>query len=460
MPTCNRLIRLLCVGVAALAGLCAPAQVGAADKAQTARCAALADLRLPDVNILSSTVAKPMEEGLPETCRVLGYVRPAVNFELHMPIKVWNEKFYMAGCSGFCGRIELGGAKTPNTLKYGLAREYAAATMDGGHWSAHEGSALWAYNAPQAEVDYGRRSAPAVATTSKALIDAFYAEDLRFSYFAGCGNGGRQGVMAAMTYPDVFDGVIAGAPWLSMTETLGVRAAWFSQALRDPAGELVIGAEEAALVARKVYESCDAKDGVADGLLSNPTSCAFDLGELACDGDRKDNADGPICLTDSELDVVNRIYQRPNSAFDERLASSGQIFGAEPFWGTWITGDLETDGLLTSWGEEFLRYLAFDPDPGAAYRIGDFFMDRDPDEWPRWVGSSTFRSTPRKAPFGEGGGRLIMYHGWSDAASSPIGTIEYLHALEGSSEGGDDWGGPLSGAGHGPLRRRREPGAG
>ena len=38
---------------------------------------------------------------LPEYCRVLGYLRPAVNFEIRLPTKDWNGEFLMAGCGAF-----------------------------------------------------------------------------------------------------------------------------------------------------------------------------------------------------------------------------------------------------------------------------------------------------------------------------------------------------------------------
>ena len=43
-------------------------------------CSTLEDLKIEDTNLLSSTVV-PAADDLPEYCRVLGYVRPAINFE-------------------------------------------------------------------------------------------------------------------------------------------------------------------------------------------------------------------------------------------------------------------------------------------------------------------------------------------------------------------------------------------
>jgi hypothetical protein len=71
-----------------------------------ADCGALEDLKVENTNLLSSTVV-PAADDLPEYCRVLGYVRPAINFEIRLPTKDWNGKFYMAGCRAWCGKVEV-----------------------------------------------------------------------------------------------------------------------------------------------------------------------------------------------------------------------------------------------------------------------------------------------------------------------------------------------------------------
>ncbi len=49
-----------------------------------AGCAALSNLRIEDANLLSAAVV-PATADLAEHCRVLGYVRPAINFEIRLP---------------------------------------------------------------------------------------------------------------------------------------------------------------------------------------------------------------------------------------------------------------------------------------------------------------------------------------------------------------------------------------
>src|SRR5271166_3453946 len=67
-------------------------------------CAALANLKIENTNLLSATRVAASGD-LPAYCRVLGYVRPAINFEVRLPLQNWNGKLYMAGCGGFCGTL-------------------------------------------------------------------------------------------------------------------------------------------------------------------------------------------------------------------------------------------------------------------------------------------------------------------------------------------------------------------
>ena len=68
-------------------------------------CAGLANLKIENTNLLSAAEV-PTAGDLPGYCRVLGFVRPAINFEIRLPLQSWNGKFYMAGCGGFCGTLD------------------------------------------------------------------------------------------------------------------------------------------------------------------------------------------------------------------------------------------------------------------------------------------------------------------------------------------------------------------
>lgn len=101
----------------------------------------------------------------------------------------------------------------------GRMAHYGFATMstDTGHNSS-AGDAAWALNAPETIVDWGHRAMHGSVTLSKSIIGAYYgvagAEDggIKFSYYASCSTGGRQGLREIQLHPDSFDGIAVGAP--------------------------------------------------------------------------------------------------------------------------------------------------------------------------------------------------------------------------------------------------------
>lgn len=215
---CSKALRGIAVlGFAAV--LVAFPFAGAASAADMETCKALADMKIQNTNLLSSTVV-PAAEGAPEYCRVLGYVRPAINFEIRLPTD-WNGKFYMAGCGGYCGKLDSDRPGFINAMNYGLPLGYAVSTMDSGHWGSSVFDGRWAYDDPVAEVDWGYRAVHETQAVTKTVIKAYYGKEPAKSYFQGCSTGGRMALMEASKYPEDFDGIICGAPAMDYTGLVG-----------------------------------------------------------------------------------------------------------------------------------------------------------------------------------------------------------------------------------------------
>ena len=235
-------------------------------------CRSLADLYLTDTNILSASVV-PADDGLPEYCRVLGYVRPAINFEIRLPTSQWNGKFYMGGCGGNCGKVN------PNDFMEGFKRNYAVSATDTGHWGENFLDGRWAQDNLLAKIDWAHRGIHETARVTKEVIEAYYGQAPEKSYFSGCSNGGRQANMEAWRYPEDFDGIISGAPDLNYTE-FGVFLNWVAQANTSSQNTDIITASDAKVISRAVYEACDATDGLEDGLIEDPRVCNFQPDQL------------------------------------------------------------------------------------------------------------------------------------------------------------------------------------
>jgi feruloyl esterase len=131
---------------------------------------------------------------LPAFCRVVGRIGPAVNFEVWLPASGWNGKFLGVGNAG------LGGSISYDAMVSALTRGYATASTDTGHigtGNAPGQYARWALGHPELIVDHAYRAIHEMTVKGKAIVEAFYAERPRISYFTGCSTGGRQGLLAA-----------------------------------------------------------------------------------------------------------------------------------------------------------------------------------------------------------------------------------------------------------------------
>ena len=57
---------------------------------------------------------------------------------------------------------------------------------------------------PEKQIDYATRSTNLMSVRSKQIIEAFYGERPKYSYFVGCSTGGGQAVHEALEFPGDF----------------------------------------------------------------------------------------------------------------------------------------------------------------------------------------------------------------------------------------------------------------
>ncbi|MDE0945579.1 MAG: tannase/feruloyl esterase family alpha/beta hydrolase, partial [Sphingobium sp.] len=133
---------------------------------------------------------------------------------------------------------------------------------------------------PEARRNYAYASLGAVTDAAKAAIGTFYGRAPRYSYFAGCSKGGQEGLAVAHRYPDAFDGIVAAAPGMSLPRA-ALAQAWDVQTFGRlvppgpdgvrPFGQLAgtFSTSELGIVRQAILKACDAKDGLADGLVAH-----------------------------------------------------------------------------------------------------------------------------------------------------------------------------------------------
>jgi feruloyl esterase len=387
----------------------------------------LADCTIPSIQAKApsgTTVigAKVVEATgkLPKYCQVDGHVATPgneVNFRLGLPER-WNGKYYFVGVGGLGGSI--------GSLDKGLERGYAAASTDTGHVSSDE---TWGANRAK-EIDYGHRGTHVTAVAGKALAKSFYGQAVQHAYFDGCSNGGRQALMEVQRYPGDFDGIIAGDPATGTPMQVG-RVLVYQKMLAKP--ENFLTAEKIELLSKSTVAACDKLDGLEDGLVTDPRLCSFKPETLKCSG-----ADAPNCLTAGQLAVVQQIYggAKLNGdvyAYGFPMGHEGSQSG----WRAWVSGPEDpapqADGSLAYTGRRLpsgygladsnMRFLALEhDDPAFNWRVFKF-----PDDLARMKTMSEILSPldPDLRPYKSQGGKLLLYHGWSDPAISAYGTVGY-----------------------------------
>lgn len=388
-------------------------------EAQAMECGALAELRLGDVNLLSATEVTDRED-LPPFCSVVGYVRPAINFEIRLPLEGWNGGFYMTGCGGFCGQVLIDAGGFINAPTPGLKRGYAVATSDSGHWGTGSTDARWALENRLAEVDWGERGMRETAETAIAVIEAYYGAAPAPKIFQGCSTGGRQANMLAVKSPELFDGIINGAPALDYT---GLVATWMAsvvQANTAEDGAQIVTPYVVPLIRETVYSQCDGADGLEDGLISDPGACEIDWSGATCDA-----REAP-CLSEAQVETLTAWYE--TGAVDssgDKLYPATVPYGSEPFWGLWLTGFEGGGGkIVPVFNRNFMQFMAFPEDPGESYSAMDFDFDEDPARL-ALMGSIYNSDDPDLKAFAEAGGRMITWHGLADAIVPPGKTLHY-----------------------------------
>jgi len=250
--------------------------------ASAATCENLTALALPNTTITSAqSTNSPGSAGgsqvLPAFCRVAATIRPTsdsnIRIEVWLPMEGWNGNLLANGNGGWSGSIN------SQTLAAGLLRGYASAMSDLGHEGS---SASFALGHPEKLVDYGYRGAHELAVAAKAITASYYGHGPKFSYWSGCSAGGRSALMEAQRFPADFDGIIAGDPGLDWTGR-AIQSVWVAQAAHK-SEESYIPPDKYPLIHEAVLQACDARDGVRDGVLEDPTRCNFDPGELRCQG--------------------------------------------------------------------------------------------------------------------------------------------------------------------------------
>jgi len=359
-----------------------------------------------------------------EYCAVKGYIQPQIQFEIRLPTKTWNGRYLQTGCGGTCGVVNI------EACDDALERDFAVAAQNMGHVGYRDG--LWASD-PYLRKDYGPRSTHVTSVVARAIIERYYGRKAAFSYLRGCSTGGREGLMAALRWPEDFDGIIAGDPAFPSRQG-GIMNNWIAQHLNDDDGTPVFNQESLAFLHSLVLDKCDAVDGLQDGIIEDPRNCDFDLATVTvCPGESA----AADCLTEQQINAARKLYEGPREARTGELLYPGWVvFGSETAW---------SPALNINYADQFLRFMAFADNPPAAYSYRDFNFETDIpalEEYAAVYDPVPPHEDPDMSAFHARGGKLIVYHGWADPTVSPLTSIDFHAEVAGKFGGAggiSDW---------------------
>jgi feruloyl esterase len=373
--------------------------------------------KLPDMT--GKPDGGPEITGLPTFCRVVGSIQPVpgshIRFEVWMPNEGWDGRFYGVGIGGFAGSIDY------LTLSLALKAGQASVATDTGHAGTPSDSA-WAKGQPERVRDYGWRAIHLTTGAAKKLVAAFYSRGPDHSYFVGCSGGGRQGLVEASRFPEDYDGILAGAPAALWTD-LAISMINPVQAQLQPGAG--IRREQARLLQDEVLKQCDALDGQTDGLVDDPRQCKLEYSKLACGA-----SNSPHCFSPPQLEALKRIHTGARDASGRQLTGGYLPSGSEAgtpspllgWEGYLLTGpngrplgEALAGGLLQNLIQvDFATPATFDFNKDPA-RLKAALADLD--------------AEPNLQRFFARGGKLILWHGWADAAIPPEATVKFHESI-------------------------------
>ena len=96
-------------------------------------------------------------------------------------------------------------------------------------------------------------------------------------------------------------------------------------------------------------------------------------------------------------------------------------------WALWITGSAPNRSLDFAFSTNFFGNMVFD-DPAWDFR--KFNFDSDVKTTDEKQAANLNATSPDLKAFKARGGKLIIYHGWSDAAIQPRNAIDYYNSVE------------------------------
>lgn len=327
--------------------------------------------------------------------------RSDIIMEVWLP-QDWSGRFLSTGNGGINGCVGYG------DMAYATSLGFAATGSNNGH-SGQNGTRF--LNNLDVVKDYSYRALTTSAEVGKKVTDQFYGEPHEKSYYLGCSTGGRQGFKMAQDFPDIFDGIVAGAPAFNLQGLLSWSGT-FHTIIKEVGPDGVPPQSTWEVIDTELLAQCDHLDGAEDGILEDPSQCNFRPEALICGPD--DEADS--CITGKQADTIRRFL---SPVFGVNGSFVYPRLEPVPGFLAFILGSYTEEQFLYT--DHWYRYALYnDPDFDTSdlgpQNWKDAF-DNDPSGVRTWSGDLSEVSSR--------GAKILHYHGLEDVLISSATSATY-----------------------------------
>ncbi|OQE21990.1 hypothetical protein PENSTE_c011G09644 [Penicillium steckii] len=346
----------------------------------------------------------------------------SVNTFIGLPLdpKDWNSRFVMNG-----GGAWYAGGES-EVLSPVLAG-YASSSTDAGH----DGNALtadWGLTSDgktnrAALRDFSSLAIGEAAKLGQQATKIYYGTKPKYSYWHGCSTGGRQGHAMAQQYPELFDGIVGGAPAVSWDRfaPAGWWAPFMAQLLDTRPPTCVLEAFTNAAI-----EECDGLDGVRDGIIALPGQCHFKASSMIGHVVKCKDPSGEITITKKMAQLVAAIWKGPRSK-NGRFEWYGFHYDSSltSMLGTTCTSIDNCTVIPFPVSDDWVKvFLARDPDfsfEGLTHEHYDHLFRQSIDQYASIIGTANPDLTGMK----RSGTKMLAWHGMADQLVPTNGTVDY-----------------------------------
>jgi feruloyl esterase len=180
-----------------------------------------------------------------------------------------------------------------------------------------------------------------------------------------------------------------------------------------PLTDKFLSVEDRKLFMDALMKRCDAKDGLADGMISDPMGCDFDPAILDCK-----NGQSEGCIAPEKIAAIKKAFGGPKNSYGTQV----------------YPGFLYDAGIANTHAIPGLLALGSGGIFGSYPTATEIDVDKEALEAsdPLVEPASTNLST-----FSANGGKLLFFHGDSDPWFSPLDTLGYYRSLATTNGGAD-----------------------